>query len=268
MYSICLRVCSGLSRSRERTLLEKVMKWRLRDARRSMDEAKRENTRVWREAKRVLSYHRVRDEYLAIWRREKEQYRLHLRELLRSKVSVLVQRYSRNNDVSDSVRDIIVGDQQISDDFSTEPRCYGGVELTEDERATLSLPPKYAVYSKVDTTDCAAQVEKGLAKLRWSIKENEREEREGESDERMSYKPANVFDFRYMRATELPFNQRITLPDRVDDATEIKMYSLKQDLKKITDVMKAKVENGNNLSTQQRRGIASLSNRVRESLLM
>ena len=82
----------------------------------------------------------------------------------------------------------------------------------------------------------------------------------------MSYKPyANVFDFRYMRATELPFNQRITLPDRVDDATEIKMYSLKQDLKKITDVMKAKVENGNNLSTQQRRGIASLSNRVRES---
>ena len=98
-------------------------------------------------------------------------------------------------------------DQQIPDDFTTEPQCYGGVELSSDEKSALSVPPKFAIYSKIDTTDCEAQVEKGLAKLRWSIQKREREERGEETDESSSYKVGiNEFDFRHMKATGLPFN--------------------------------------------------------------
>ncbi|KAJ7323144.1 hypothetical protein OS493_032147 [Desmophyllum pertusum] len=44
-----------------------------------------------------------------------------------------------------------------------------GIELTNDEEKALCLPPKFAVYDRVDLTSCEAQIEKGLAKLRWSI---------------------------------------------------------------------------------------------------
>ena len=266
MENHCRRVCSGLSRGRQRSTLERIMKWRLQDARSRMNDAKRENTRVWREAKRHLRIHNVCDGYIAIWRRDKEIYQRQLREKLQSKVSTLVQRFSSRKAVPDTVRDIIVQDQQIPEGFSNEPRCYGGVELSADERAVLTLPPKFAAFSKIDSTDCEAQVEKGLAKLRWSIQKREREVQAGteESEESPSFKPsANLFDFRFMRATELPFNQRIALPDRVDDATEISMYKLNTDLKKVTIAMQTKISNGSNLSMEQRKGLASLSKRVR-----
>ena len=266
MVNQCKRICSGLPRGREQSMLEIVMKWRLQDAKASMFESERENTRIWRDSKRIITAHRVREEYETIWRREKEKYQWHLRGLLRSKVSLLVRRYTRKTDIPDSVRGIVVKDQQIPADFSNSPRCYGGVELNEDERAALSLPPKYAIHSKINTTDCEAQVEKGLAKLRWSIQKRGREEQDEEPSESISFKPsANVFDFRFMRATDLPFNQRVKLPDRVQDATEIKMCNLKQELKKITAVVQSEIVNGSNLTEMQQRGVASLSDRVKSN---
>ena len=30
------------------------------------------------------------------------------------------------------------------------------------------MPPKFAVYDRVNTDECKAEIEKGLAKLRWT----------------------------------------------------------------------------------------------------
>ena len=75
--------------------------------------------------------------------------------------------------ILDSVRGIVIADQSVPDDFSTAPRCYGGVVMNENELAALSLPPKFAVYSSIDEADCEAQVEKGLNKIRWSVSKQE-----------------------------------------------------------------------------------------------
>ena len=197
-------------RGHQRSMLERIMKWRLEDAWSNMNRARRENTRVWRESKQVLRTYGVCDAYLALWRREKEDYQVSLRAKLRSKVYTLVRRYSNQTVAPESVRGIVVGDQQVPEDFSTDPRCYGDVELSADERSVLSLPPKYAMYSKIDATDCKAQVEKGIAKLRWSIQKRDREEQSGANEpvERESFKSTtNAFDFRLMRATDQPENQ-------------------------------------------------------------
>ena len=110
--------------------------------------------------------------------------------------------------IPDSVRGIV-----IADDFSSAPWCYGGVVMNEDELAALSLPPKFAIYSCIDTADCETQVEKGLAKLQWSISKQESQVGEpvGEKEQTSFRTGVNGFDTRYMRATELPLNQRITL---------------------------------------------------------
>ena len=53
------------------------------------------------------------------------------------------------------------------------------------------------------------------------MRNNEAHE-DGGDKERTTYRTsANEFDFRYMRATDLPFNQRITLPKWVNENTEL-----------------------------------------------
>ena len=67
-----------------------------------------------------------------------------------------------------------------------------------------------------------------------------------------------------MRASELPFNQRITLPKSVNESIEIKMQDLKVELKKIITEVKAVIGTADNLASGQQRGIKSLGRRVKK----
>ena len=67
-----------------------------------------------------------------------------------------------------------------------------------------------------------------------------------------------------MRATDLPFNQRITLPKSVNESIELEMQNLKGDLKKITKEVKSEVASDSNLRSEQQRGVKSLFQRVKE----
>ena len=143
------------------------------ESRRCLDKSKYENTREWRKAKRVLTTHHVCMEYLTLWRTETNLYKHSLREVKSKKVTLLKSRYSVKQDVPDHVRGISIANQEVPSTFSTTPRCYGNVAISREELAALSLPPKFAVYSNIDIADCEAQVEKGLAKYRWSVRNNE-----------------------------------------------------------------------------------------------
>ena len=135
MENQCKRVCSGLSQNRERQMLQRVMNWRRMDAIKDLQQTRRENTRVWREARRVLIAHNICNDYLIIWNQERYLYRIHLRHLLNSKVSHLMQKHYRRDEIPNVVRGIKINDQQIPGDLSMQPQCYGGVALSEDEKA-------------------------------------------------------------------------------------------------------------------------------------
>ena len=63
---------------------------------------------------------------------------------------------------------------QIPVTFTSKPKCYGGCSVDEKDKKVLSLPPKFVVYNRVDVQQCEAEIEKGLAKLRWTKgKQNE-----------------------------------------------------------------------------------------------
>ena len=124
------------------------MKWKLADARRCLEKSRWENTHEWRKAKRVLTAHQVRSEYLRLWKYKVGIYRSNLSDILRRTGSNLGRRYATKVTVPDSIRGIKIADQEIPSNFSTAPRCNGDVSLNENEVATLSLPPKFAVYSK------------------------------------------------------------------------------------------------------------------------
>ena len=56
--------------------------------------------------------------------------------------------------IPDEMEGIILKDQEIGDEYTSAPRLYGGITLTNDEQSILELPPKYAIHEKVDKEHC------------------------------------------------------------------------------------------------------------------
>ena len=270
--SLCNRACDKLGKNRERTMVRNIMMWKLKDAKNVLRNAKIENTKIWRREKRILidrttCYATLCYQYIKLWSIEKIRYAKELNNKRKSKVEFLTKKYMKVKAIPDVLRDIVIKDQEIPETFSSEPRCYGGIELNEHETAALKLPPKFAVYTEINPLECETQVEKGLAKLRWAIKAKQADEGNGDSNERTTFKiGANSFDFREMRSPDLPFNGRIKLPAPLDDAKEIEMHSLKEKLKQITNETceKMKGKEYDNLTQDEQKGSKALRKKVKE----
>ena len=109
-------------------------------------------------------------------------------------------------------------------------------------------------------------MEKGLAKLRWS-KKRETSEREEVDDDRFYNETEQTFDFGNMRATDFPFNPRITLPEPIDRREEVRMLALKNRLCTITEEYITSKSDANvqcNLDPSLKRGLKSLRKKVNE----
>ena len=65
---------------------------------------------------------------------------------------------------------------ELGNEFSSDPRLYGGVVVSEDEMKVLRLPPKFGVYRKVSETQCKIDVEEAVNKLRWNRIINEKKD--------------------------------------------------------------------------------------------
>ena len=63
------------------------------------------------------------------------------------------------------IEGIRISDRPLTDDFDNKPQCYGGITLNENEKETLSLPPRFAMYEEIRAEKCEAEIEKGMAKL-------------------------------------------------------------------------------------------------------
>ena len=62
------------------------------------------------------------------------------------------------------------------------------------ELAALSLPQKFADHSNIKIADCKAQVEKGLAKYRWSVRNSKAQKDKGKEEPKSYRTSVNVFE--------------------------------------------------------------------------
>ena len=105
--------------------------------------------------------------------------------------------------------------------------------------------------------------------MRWEYTSRERE-REGDElpKENTNWhdKETGVMDFRLLKATDLPFNKRITVPPPMNNETEVCIQNLKVKLNSCT---KTYLENQHhnelsNLSEEESRGLASLKEKKKK----
>ena len=166
-----------LPKSREKTLINIVMKWKWKDAWNKGRKERYENTRAWRINKQILIEENIIDEFNRMWETEKDVYKTQLRETRRRKMGFLHEKFGQQEKHDERmIEGITIADREIPQGFSSSSRKYGNTEITTNEREVLSLPTKFAVYDQVDLTECEAEVEKGLKKLRWAVQRSEEQE--------------------------------------------------------------------------------------------
>ena len=91
----CKRICSGLPQRRKNTMVNRVMRWKLDDARRCLGKERYMNTKGWRRWKPIISHAGVKQEYDSWWRREKSRMKRYLKASRKKKVKFLEQRYGK-----------------------------------------------------------------------------------------------------------------------------------------------------------------------------
>ena len=269
------KLCEHLPSKHSYTTAMRVMKWRRKDAIKELIQKKEDNMKMWRESEKRLRDLRVLDSYFQIWEEEKSYQRRRFTRKRKRKVAFLVNKYGKKRKESDTpeeVEGIAVKDSVLSEDYNSNPRVYGSIDTgpSRDVTSALSLPPKFTVYENVDPEKCEVEVEKSINKYRWSIMSGEERVKDEEgratvigTSERewpLNYE-SNSIDFQRMRATDLPFNKRVQLPEPVDPTVEISLQDLKYKLKSVTSeyCQRSKQNKFSNLTNSEKRGLREVN---------
>ena len=151
----------------KRKLKSKLMNAKISDAFRNQKQQAWSRKQSWRECRRIIPRHLLQG-YLDIWKKYTDEHARKIEELHKKKLRHILNKWKPNEHLPSDVRGITVkyNSDDFSDEFSTQPRLYGGVQVDEDERVALELPIKYGLYRNVNLTQCKIDIEESLNKLR------------------------------------------------------------------------------------------------------
>ena len=131
--------------------------------------------------------------------------------------------------VEDFVRNIVVKDEVLTEEFSSEPGKYGNAVVDEMEWKVLTIPPKLGLYRKITTRDIIISLEEALNKLRWNrmyeVKSSEIAEE--------NFVEGNKVDINKLKRTELPFNYIVNMPGALKQEEEVRIQNFKNEVKEI-----------------------------------
>ena len=171
-------------------------------------------------------------------------------EKMKDKVRHLVSKWNRRSKEGEELYGIAISDQDLDQFCVTggidehglkincdlqDPPIYGGCNISENQKAILSLPPKFTTYAEISEKEMEVEMEVAMCKLRWELmNREERENRvwtkewEMERMERESTYDWNSkeLDFRNKRVTDLPTCRRVNLPGPQDEDNEIVMRNM------------------------------------------
>ena len=163
------RTCALLSENARLKVKMKIMSRKIADAYKEYRRRTYECRIDWRECKKLIPNNLMQG-YLDIWKDHVERYVQKVIQKHSQKVSWLETRWKKApTSVPRVVRDIMVADDALPEEFTSNPRIYGGVRLDEDETEALKLSPKHGLYRAIDVQRAKIDVEESLNKFRWNV---------------------------------------------------------------------------------------------------
>ena len=209
-----------------------------------------------------------------VWMKGKEKSKV--------KIDNLVDRYAPREE-SMQIRGVMFTNfdlENMNETVESDPVVYDNIELDEDEKAAMRLHPNYMLYDKIDEVKVEVEIEKALAKARYSMMnkketdntndttdENNSDEQENEYEVfSMEEKAAKYANF---RVTDLPSVQRLYPPKPATISKEVAMQSLKEKiLNKVREFKEKKCNNKGwikkkNVSKSEEEGLKKVKERIK-----
>ena len=274
---MCRSLCERFI-DRARIIEEKIMKWKLKDAYKERKRLRQDMNMRRKECNNYLKSEKanIKPRMRYVMFESLNKTRRYLYEGRKKKIQFLKEKKTKEEKRSKETRkkqdDVIHGvrihDRPLTEEYSNKPTCYGGAQLNEDEEQTLCLPPKFALYEEVKVSKCEAEIEKGMAKLRWSRWKEE----EGANIREYAYNiDDNIMNFKKMRPTEMKYNKRVFLPNPMREKEEIKTLNLRNELmNEIEEYCKnnrSKMKMSN-LSKEEKDGLKSLKKKSESNFII
>ena len=278
------RACSVLSANAKNKVKMQIMSGKIGDAYRNLRKQEIENSRTWRQCRKVIPGVYIVG-YLHIWKNCTREYLLAVKRKNGAKVDWLIKKWRPVDNVPTEVRGIDISDQTIPNEFSGEPRVYGGVKLDDNEKKVLGLPPKFGVFQELDATRCRIDLEESLNKLRWNKiksaqdkkKNVEHESQAGDgvsvidNDDQAEREPRGFVDAELrdvdigrLKVTDLPYNPSVCMPGALGE-DEIIIHQFKNDVMEAVDQLKEQSGMWSNLDESEKKGLKQLCHKVKKN---
>ena len=260
------RMCRTLPK-RRKTLVRTMMKWKHEDSIKDLRQQKKEQTEVWRKCEPVIKNANIDRRYHTIWSTEKRRIRTWYKRKLERKLSHLKEKYGEKKEIPDDVNGVIIKDQPLEVEFESDPRCYDGVEINDNEKKVLQLGPKFTIYEDVDVEKTIAEIEKGMVKLRYEQMRKEKNKSSEPRNQAITTEPTynhekKEFNFRRMKATDMPTNKKIYLPQVSQTVDEMRIQVLKSEMVKTTEqYCKENKDKWKNMTKEEKVGLKSILKR-------
>ena len=154
---------------------------------------------------------------------------------------------------------------------------YGGINLSENEKETLLLPPKFAIYEDVSVKGMGLQVRRAGVKMRWTEMEREEDRGENVDERKVVYdtshyvKGSDHVEWNRLRVTSLKGNRRYIIPDPIKKGSfEAKWRNVEVRCEEVAKTVRKELcgkfrgKRMYNISESQQDGINSLMKRRKE----
>ena len=207
-----------------------------------------------------------RTRYIELWRDFIYSFKHKVKEDSQKKVEWLVKKWKPENEkVPDVLRGIAIRiqDNEITEEFTSEPRIYGNVLLNNGERKALSLSPRFGLLQTINVRECVVNVEEAINKLRWNrcCTATDNNSNSGMDSVNMINNSVNI---NRLKCTSLPYNPQVMMPSALANEEEVRIQQFKSDVLKTVKEMARDTQKWSNLDNEEQKGLASLKDRVKQ----
>ena len=221
------RVVKNDTKRDEKTIV-RMMKRKVEDAKKEERIAKYENIICRREYREnIVQGDFGNEEFEDLAKQIVERLWFVKMKQIRKSVEEKKNLYKKKKNISD-VNDIRIADENLTNEekepIEVKPVVYDNIEITDNMKAALTLPPGFMLYPKIDMEEIETEFEKGFSKARYCLmskneNNNSEEDTEENSDGNNNYEEPGVFEIdkgtvnlNLLKVTDIPTVRRLLPP--------------------------------------------------------
>ena len=159
---------------RDTGIIRHIMEKKIKDAEKDEKNTRREfktakdlvNSEIDYKSEEGKILRRIQKELTnTVWIEGKEKNKSYIENIMRV--------YGEKKVKVSEFRGVKVGDKHLEEKVDTEVRIYGDIEISDETKEILKLPPKFATFKELRIEDIQTEVEKAMAKLRMKANLNQ-----------------------------------------------------------------------------------------------